>query len=216
MTEFNPHDDLPEEFRDVADRLRESRPTLSPIESDQLKLRAMSQAGVTAKRRRSPLVSRWVTLGLTTAILGGTAATGLANCGNFFGHGQNAASSQYQPGHPCDPQHVSWPYGSDDWSHPCEPTPPHHHNPPPPPPPPPHHNPPPPPPPPHHDPPPPPHHDPPPPPHHDPGPPSHGYPGSGNNFPGSGHNDPGKGSGHQGSGHDNSNSGSNGHKPVYF
>src|ERR1700733_9786450 len=105
MSEFNPHDDLPEEFRDVADRLRESRPTLSPLESDQLKLRAMQQAEVGDKARRRPMVSRWVTLGLTTAILGGTAATGLANCGNFFGHGQNAASSQYQPGHPCDPRY---------------------------------------------------------------------------------------------------------------
>jgi hypothetical protein len=201
MSEFNPHDDLPEEFRDVADRLRESRPTLSPIELDQLKLRAMQQAAVGDKARRRPMVSRWVTLGLTTAILGGTAATGLANCGNFFGHGQNAASSQYQPGHPCDPRYTSWPYGSDDWSHPCKPTPPHHNPPPPPPPPPPpHHNPPP----------------PPPPPHHDPGPPPHNYPGSGSNYPGSGNNFPGSGHNDQGSGHNNGNSGSDGHKPVYF
>ncbi len=122
MTDFDSGNELPEELRGVSDRLRENRPSFTPLELDQIKLRALNQAE-SGKRRRRPLVSRWVTLGLATVVLGGTAATGFASGGSFFGHGQNAAWSQYQPGHPCKPRdHFPWAYGFNGFSH-CKPMP---------------------------------------------------------------------------------------------
>ncbi len=133
MTEFDSSGELPEEFQDVADRLRAGRPTFSPLELDQVKLSALSRTNKGNARRR-PLVSRWLTLGLATVILGGTAATGLAAGGCFGGHGQNAAWSQYQPGHPCKPKdHFPWAYGYKG-EDPCTPVHPIHRPPPPPPP----------------------------------------------------------------------------------
>ena len=104
------HEDrLPEHLLEVADRLREERVSVSPLELDQIKLRARAQA---ARGRRSsklgpkgrPLRSRVVTLALTALLIGGTTAGGIA--ANGGGNG-NSASSQYKPGMGCgDKNHV--------------------------------------------------------------------------------------------------------------
>src|SRR3954468_10412433 len=94
-------DRFPEHLLEVADRLRQERVSASPLELDQLKLRARAQA---AHGRRSPEVgrkglalrSRVVTLAVTALLIGGTTAGGIAVSG---GNGnQNASQSQYKPG----------------------------------------------------------------------------------------------------------------------
>src|SRR3954454_11674231 len=79
MTDSN-QDRLPEHLLEVAEMLREERVSASPLEMDELKLRARAQA---ARGRRSnhgmkglPLRSRVVTLALTALLIGGTTAGG--------------------------------------------------------------------------------------------------------------------------------------------
>src|SRR5947208_16529080 len=100
----NWHEDrLPEHLHEVADRLREERVSVSPLELDELKLRAQAQA---ARGRRSSTLgpkglhvrSRVVTLALTALLIGGTTAGGIAAAGGGQG---NSASSQYKPGLGC-------------------------------------------------------------------------------------------------------------------
>jgi hypothetical protein len=108
MTDSN-QDRLPEHLLEVAGRLREERVTVSPLELDELKLRARAQA---ARGRRStsglkglPLRSRVVTLALTALLIGGTTAGGIAAAGG--GGNGNAADSQYRPGLGCgDQNHI--------------------------------------------------------------------------------------------------------------
>src|SRR5215213_9439023 len=98
------HEDrLPEHLLEVADRLREERVSVSPLELDELKQRSRAQA---ARGRRSPygpkglpLRSRVVTLALTALLIGGTTAGGIAAAGG--GGNGNSASSQYKPGLGC-------------------------------------------------------------------------------------------------------------------
>ena len=104
------HEDrLPEQLLEVADRLREERVSVSPLEFDQIKLRAKAQAArgrrsSTLGRKGLPLRSRVVTLALTALLIGGTTAGGIAVAG---GGGGNSASSQYKPGMGCgDKNHV--------------------------------------------------------------------------------------------------------------
>jgi hypothetical protein len=113
MTPSHPDNDQPDEFGEVEERLRRAVPPATPAELDQIKLRAMSQAkaaGSGGRRRAPAFVSwfrvRWLSLGLATVILGGTAATGVASDG-FQNWGGNAAQSQYQPHH-CYGDHGSW------------------------------------------------------------------------------------------------------------
>src|SRR4051794_35503813 len=102
-------DRLPEHLLEVADRLREERVSVSPLELDELKLRAKAQA---AGGRRStigskglPLRSRVVTLALTALLIGGTTAGGIAAAGG--GGNGNSAQSEYRPGMGCgDKNHV--------------------------------------------------------------------------------------------------------------
>jgi hypothetical protein len=103
-------DRLPEQLLEVADRLRMERHSASPLELDELKLRARAQA---ARGRRSstfgpkglPLRSRVVTLALTALLIGGTTAGGIAAAGG--GGNGNSASSQYKPGMGCgDANHI--------------------------------------------------------------------------------------------------------------
>jgi hypothetical protein len=102
-------DRLPEHLLEVADRLREERLSVSPLELDELKLRARAQA---SRGRRStlapkglPLRSRVVTLALTALLIGGTTAGGIAAAGG--GGNGNSASSQYKPGMGCgDKNHI--------------------------------------------------------------------------------------------------------------
>jgi hypothetical protein len=137
MSDSNHFDDLPADLRDVAGRIHESRTTYTAVELDAIKQRAMNQAA----RRPTPagrrLVSRWVTVGLAAAILGGTAGTGLAEGGSFFGKGDNAAVSQYKPEHRCHRWGSPWPYGDSPGDR-CRHE--RHHRTPPAPPPPPHHD----------------------------------------------------------------------------
>ena len=102
-------DRLPEHLLDVAEMLREERVTATPLEMDELKLRARAQA---ARGRRStqgskglPLRSRVVTLALTALLIGGTTAGGIAAAGG--GGNGNSADSQYRPGLGCgDQNHI--------------------------------------------------------------------------------------------------------------
>jgi hypothetical protein len=104
------HEDrLPEQLLEVADRLREERVSVSPLELDQLKLRARAQAArggrSTLGRKGTPLRSRVVTLALTALLVGGTTAGGIAAAGG--GGNGNSASSQYKPGMGCgDKNHI--------------------------------------------------------------------------------------------------------------
>jgi anti-sigma factor RsiW len=98
MSESNP-DRLPEHLLEVAEKLREGRVSATPLELDELKLRAKAQAarGRSYRLRGAPLRSRVVTLALSALIVGGTAAGGIAASSG----GGNAAVQQYKPGMGC-------------------------------------------------------------------------------------------------------------------
>jgi hypothetical protein len=100
MSESNP-DRLPEQLLEVAERLREGRVSATPLELDELKLRAKAQAarGRSYGLKGAPLRSRVVTLALTALIIGGTTAGGIA--ASSGGGGTNAADQQYKPGMGC-------------------------------------------------------------------------------------------------------------------
>jgi hypothetical protein len=106
MSKSNP-DRLPEHLLEVAETLREGRASATPLELDELKLRAKAQAarGRSYGLRGAPLRSRVVTLALTALIVGGTTAGGIA--ASSGGGGGNAAVQQYKPGMGCgDKNHV--------------------------------------------------------------------------------------------------------------
>jgi hypothetical protein len=106
MSESNP-DRLPGHLLEVAERLREGRATATPLELDELKLRARAQAqrGRSYRLRGAPLRSRVVTLVLSALIVGGTTAGGIA--ASSGGGGGNAAVQQYKPGMGCgDKNHI--------------------------------------------------------------------------------------------------------------
>jgi hypothetical protein len=103
MTQFDEHD-LPDELHEVAERLRDARPTFTELELDQLKLRAMAKSSegkstVVGRTRGNPMRSRVLTLALTALLIGGTTAGGIAASGG--GGGGNSAQSQYKPGKGC-------------------------------------------------------------------------------------------------------------------
>ena len=106
MTRFA-DDELPDELRDVAERLRAARPSLTQRELDQLKLRAMANAAEdeapsAGRSRRIPTRSRVLALALAALVIGGTTAGGIAAGGTSTSG--NAAASQYckksEPPHP--------------------------------------------------------------------------------------------------------------------
>ena len=101
-------DRLPEHLLEVADRLHEERASATPLELDELKRRARTQA-VRGNRAYGPkglaLRSRVVTLALTALLIGGTTAGGIAAAGG--GGNGNSADSQYRPGLGCgDQNHI--------------------------------------------------------------------------------------------------------------
>jgi hypothetical protein len=100
MSESNP-DRLPEHLLEVAEKLREGRVSATPLELDELKLRAKAQAarGRSYRLRGAPLRSRVATLALTALIVGGTTAGGIAASGGSGGG--SAAVQQYKPGMGC-------------------------------------------------------------------------------------------------------------------
>jgi hypothetical protein len=97
------HDDLPDELRDLADRLRREATRPTAMELDHLKLRAMRNVRSPAHGRKGTFMkSRLATLltivGLTIGA-GGTFA--IAGGGSDNG---SAANSQYKPGLGCGDQ----------------------------------------------------------------------------------------------------------------
>jgi hypothetical protein len=105
MNDWN-EERLPAELREVADRMREQRAEVSPVQLDQIKLRARTQARSSGGLRwRKPVRSRAVSLILASLLVGGTAAGGIAASQN--GNNGSAAQSQYRPGLGCgDKNHI--------------------------------------------------------------------------------------------------------------
>jgi hypothetical protein len=95
---------LPNELRELEQRLLSARPSFTELELDQLKVRAMtsaSGAGPTGsgRKRGTPMRSRALTLAVAALLIGGT--TGGAIAAGSGGGGGNAASAQYKPGNGC-------------------------------------------------------------------------------------------------------------------
>jgi hypothetical protein len=103
---------MPDELRDVEQRLRMQRAELSPLELDHLKQRATAQARRPAVRTGGiQMRSRLATLLLSACLVGGTTAGAIAG-GGGRGHDDNAGKSEYHcdehanhPGHPCNISH---------------------------------------------------------------------------------------------------------------
>jgi uncharacterized membrane protein len=94
------HEILPDELRDVAERLRNERATASPLELDGIKTRAMANAA-TSRPKGFALKSRSVAALLTVALM--AAGTGGVIAGGGNGNsGGSASNSQYKPG--CGPK----------------------------------------------------------------------------------------------------------------
>jgi hypothetical protein len=102
----DPHQ-LPEELREVAERLHREATRPTEMELDHLKLRAMRGARSPVHGRRGSLMkSRIVTL-LTIAALTVGAGGTFAIAGGGGGDSGSAAKSQYKPGKGCgDTNHV--------------------------------------------------------------------------------------------------------------
>ena len=108
MSNFDP-DRLPDDLREVDERLQAHKPEVSPLELDELKLRTMAKAFRAPTSRygrqylmRSKLVTMMLVLGL--AVSGGAAGV-IASHDN--GNGKSADRSQYKPGKGCgDKNHV--------------------------------------------------------------------------------------------------------------
>jgi hypothetical protein len=79
----------------VARMLREQRPELTPIEKDQLKLRAMRAAR--SRPRRAPMKRRLIAI-LTVAVVACSAGGAIAINGGIPTTSENAAVVQYGPG----------------------------------------------------------------------------------------------------------------------
>ena len=109
MSHWN-EDRLPDELHEVAERLREQRTEMTPLELDSVKQRVRANASKTAPsawrpRRGNPMKSRAATLALTALLIGGTTAGGIAAAGGN-GNG-SSADSQYRPGLGCgDQNHI--------------------------------------------------------------------------------------------------------------
>ncbi len=87
------HDAHKDELEGVAQRLRNERPELSPLELDRIKTTAMSRAKAKSSRGRAG-ARRLATAGLTVGLL--AAGTGGVIAGENHGnHGGNAANTQY-------------------------------------------------------------------------------------------------------------------------
>jgi hypothetical protein len=102
MTDFE-HEGLPDDLREVDARLQAHKTEVSPLELDQIKLRAMARALGTPTSRygrqylmRSKLVTLLLVAGL--AVGGGTAGV---IAGQDDGNGKSADQSQYKPGKGC-------------------------------------------------------------------------------------------------------------------
>src|SRR4051812_4181105 len=94
-------DNLPDELRDVARRLREERREATPLELDRIKMTAMSRARARSSAPRGRVRTR-VVVALTSLALVGGATGGVIAAGNGGkSKDDNAAKKQYQPGKGC-------------------------------------------------------------------------------------------------------------------
>jgi hypothetical protein len=109
MAKFDEHN-LPDDLREVADRLRQARPCFTELELDQLKRRTMAKSSerapsIVGRTRGKPMRSRVLTLAVTALLIGGTAGGAIA--GGAGGKSANAAREQYKEGEGCgDENHV--------------------------------------------------------------------------------------------------------------
>lgn len=87
------HDAHKDELEGVAQRLRNERPELSPLELDRIKISAMSRAKAKSRRGRAG-ARRLATAGLTVGLLAAGTGGVIAGEGNGH-HGGNAANTQY-------------------------------------------------------------------------------------------------------------------------
>jgi hypothetical protein len=92
-------ENLPQELRDVADRLREERPHATALDLDRIKTRAVANAA-TSRPKGFALKSRGIAAFLTLALMAAGTGGVIAGNGNGGGNG-SAADSQYKPGKGC-------------------------------------------------------------------------------------------------------------------
>ena len=98
---MRPNDEiLPDELREVAQRLRSERATASPLELDRIKTRAMANAAA-SRPKGFALKSRSIAALLTVALMAAGTGGVIAGGGNGNGNG-SASNSQYKPG--CGPK----------------------------------------------------------------------------------------------------------------
>lgn len=98
MTHSN-RDNLPDDLREVAERLRTERAEASALDLDRIKTRAMANA-TTSRPKGFRVRSRSIAAMLTVALM--AAGTGGVIAGGGNGKSGNASNSQYKPG--CGPK----------------------------------------------------------------------------------------------------------------
>ena len=117
---------LPDELREVEERLRAARPSFTELELDQLKLRTIAQGSHgprtgAGRLKGMPMRSRLAMLAVAVLLIGGT--TGGAIAAGGAGGSSNAASDQYKPGKGCgNPGLHSGPPGMNVGNNECPPT----------------------------------------------------------------------------------------------
>jgi hypothetical protein len=96
-------DILAADLLEVAERLRASRPQLSPIELDEIKRRVMTRAARSSAFPRGKglfVRSKIVTMALVLALVASGGTAGVIAGGNGGGNG-SAAKGEYKPGKGC-------------------------------------------------------------------------------------------------------------------
>jgi len=90
---------LPDDLREIGERLRAERPEVSALDLDRIKLRAMADASSSHTRGGTRLRSRTLAAILTIALMAGGTGGVIATTSN--GNGGSASNSVYKPG--CGP-----------------------------------------------------------------------------------------------------------------
>ena len=102
MSTPNKEEHLADDLLEVADVLRDQRPTLDPLALDAIKLRAMSRTrGAASSRAKGFFMRSRLTTVLTVAFLslGTGGAVAFVGGGGFsLGGGESASCTQYRPG----------------------------------------------------------------------------------------------------------------------
>ena len=97
-----PYDEgVPQELREVAERLHAERHTASPLELDAIKTRAMAGASRSRPKGFALIKSRGIAALLTLALMAGGTGGVIAATGGGGSNG-SASNSQYKPG--CGPK----------------------------------------------------------------------------------------------------------------